>query len=283
MPRRLTQINRFPVKSCGPVPSQRATVEACGLGGDRRWMLVGDDGAQLTAREHPNLLRVRPTERADGGLDLSHRDTADLRVPLPPDERTIAVRIHGSEVSALLADDETNAWLSKIAGVPARLVHLNDTTQRHPNPAFARAADTVSLADAYPILAATTDSLDALNDRIAVGRLADEGPIPMKRFRPNLVIEGGQPWEEDGWRRVRIGAAIFRAVKGCDRCVMTTIDPDSGRHGKEPIATLARHRRWDKRTWFGMQLIPDTPGTQVCVGDEVEILDRVVDPDGPPR
>jgi uncharacterized protein len=280
---RLTEINRFPVKSCGPVPTARTIVEACGLAGDRRWMLVDDDGAQLTAREHPNLLRVHPTERADGSLGLAHDDAPDLSVPTPWGGHAIPVRIHGTEVSALLADDEANAWLSKIAGVPARLVHLHDTTQRHPNPAFARATDTVSLADAYPLLAATTDSLHALNDLIAVGPLADQGPLPMKRFRPNLVIADARPWEEDGWRRLRIGAAVFRAVKGCDRCVLTTIDPDSGRHGKEPIATLARHRRWDGRTWFGMNLIPDTPGVEISVDDEVEILERVANPDGPPR
>jgi len=283
MPLRLTEINRYLVKSCAPIPTQRSVVDACGLAGDRRWMLIGDDGVQLTAREHRDLLRVQPTEMPDGGLTLSHPDAADIVVAHPPAEPTIRVRIWRNEVQAALADDEASAWLSKIAGVPARLVHLHDATQRHPNPAFARADDTVSLADGYPLLATSAASLNALNDLIAAGPRADEGPVPMRRFRPSVVITGASAWEEDGWRRLRIGTAFFRAVKGCDRCVMTTTDPDTGARGKEPIATLARHRRWDGVTWFGMQLIPDTPGATIEVGDDVEILERVDAPDGPPR
>jgi MOSC domain-containing protein len=141
----------------------------------------------------------------------------------------------------------------------------------------------VSFADAYPLLAATTASLSAVNDWIAEGPLADEGPLPMTRFRPNLVIDGAGAWEEDGWRRVRIGSALFRAVKGCDRCAMTLTDPDTAAKGNEPIATLARHRKWDGATWFGMQLVPDNPGVTISVGDEVEILEAVPAPDGPPR
>ena len=105
----------------------------------------------------------------------------------------------------------------------------------------------------------------------------------MMRFRPNVVIDGSTSFAEDGWRRLRIGAATFRAVKGCDRCVMTMTDPDTARRSKEPIATLARHRHWDGATWFGMNLIPDTPGVTIHVGDEVEILEEVPAPDGPPR
>jgi uncharacterized protein YcbX len=283
MPLRLAEINRYPVKSCAAVRTRRSVVDACGLAGDRRWMLIGEDGAQLTAREHRGLLRVQPNERPDGGLTLSHPDAADLVVPRPPTEPTIAVRIWRNEVQATIADDEACAWLSKIAGVPARLVHLHDPTQRHPNPRFAHADDTVSLADGYPLLATSTASLVALNELIAAGPWADEAPLPMRRFRPSVVITGATAWEEDGWRRVRIGEATFRAVKGCDRCVMTTIDPETGAGGKEPIATLARHRRWDGVTWFGMQLIPDTPGAVIEVGDDVEILEHVEAPDGPPR
>lgn len=283
MPLRLTEINRYPVKSCAGIPTRRSVVDACGLAGDRRWMLIGEDGAQLTAREHRGLLRVQPTERPDGGLTLSHPDAPELVVPHPPNEPTVRVRIWRDEVQATIADDEACAWLSKIAGVPARLVHLHDVAQRHPNPRFARAEDTVSLADGYPLLATSAASLNALNELIAVGTRAGEGPLPMRRFRPSVVIAGATAWEEDGWRRVRIGAAVFRAVKGCDRCVMTTIDPETGAGGKEPIATLARYRRWDGATWFGMQLIPDTPGRVIGLGDDVEVLERIDAPDGPPR
>lgn len=278
---RLTAINRYPVKSCGPVPEEHATVDTCGLAGDRRWMLVDDDGAQLTAREHPEMLRVSVDDSGDGLL-LRHPDAEPLAVAVPSDDR-IPVRIWRNTVLAALASDDAHAWFSKVAGVSARLVHLDDTAQRHPNPAFARPDDTVSLADGYPIMVTTTDSLAALNDLIAAGDRADEGPVPMRRFRPNLVLSGATAWEEDGWRRLRIGAALFRVVKGCDRCVMTVTDPDTGRRGKEPLRTLARHRRFDGLTWFGMNLVPDTPGAVVTVGDEAEVLASEPAPDGPPR
>jgi uncharacterized protein YcbX len=107
----------------------------------------------------------------------------------------------------------------------------------------------------------------------------------MTRFRPNVVVRGAPAWAEDGWRRIRIGDVTFRVVKGCDRCVLTMIDPETLAKTKEPIATLARHRRWDGATWFAMNVIPDAPaaGATLRVGDPVEILEEVDAPDGPPR
>ncbi|MEP7177491.1 MAG: MOSC domain-containing protein, partial [Pseudonocardiales bacterium] len=172
---------------------------------------------------------------------------------------------------------------SKIVGEPVRLVYLDDPTRRAPNPAFSAASDRVSLADAYPLSLATEESLSAVNDLIAAGPHAHEGPLPMTRFRPNVVVRGAPAWAEDGWRRVRIGAAEFRVVKGCDRCVLTLVHPQTAATGKEPIATLARHRRWDGTTWFAMNIIPDTPGASITVGDDVEILESVEAQDGPPR
>jgi len=280
---RLTAINRYPVKSCGPVVEQSADVEAYGLRGDRRWMAVDEDGAQLTAREHPALLRVRPRERA-GGLDLSHPDLPDLGVDVPSvDAGTIPVSVWQHRMTAALAGAAADAWFSKLTGVPARFVHLADPTQRHPNPRFGRPDDIVAFADGYPVLVATEASLASLNELIRAGDRGDEAPIPMRRFRPSLVVSGGGAWDEDGWRQLRIGDALFRAVKGCDRCIITITDPDTGERGKEPLRTLAKHRRWDGVTWFGMNLIPDTPGARIAVGDEVEVLSAEPAPDGPPR
>jgi uncharacterized protein YcbX len=283
VPLTLREINRFPVKSCRGEPRERAVVEPWGLAGDRRWMIVDDDGAVITAREYPQLVLVRPTLRADGGLTLTAPELPDLQVDVPTPGRLVDVQVWSSRLTAAVAADDAHAWFGKVLGRSARLVHLDDPTRRHPNPNFARADDLVSLADGYPLHVITTASLGALNDLIAAGPLADQGPLPAIRFRPNLVVQGGEPWAEDGWRRVRIGAALFRSVKGCDRCVLTTIDPVTARKGKEPIATLARHRRWDGATWFGMDLVPDNPGAEVVVGDEVEVLEAVPAPDGPPR
>lgn len=283
MGRTLREINRYPVKSCRGQSLDAITVEAPGLAGDRRWMVVHADGAQITAREYPHLLQVEPTLRPDGGLDLVAPGRADLAVEVPPADRLVPVGVWRHKLEAALADDAASDWFSDLLGVAARLVFHDDPSRRRPNPRFGQPDDEMSLADGYPILVTTTASLDAVNDAIAAGPLSDEGPLPMVRFRPNLVVDGASAWEEDGWRRVRIGEARFRAVKGCDRCVMTTVDPATAAKGKEPIATLARLRKWDGITWFGMNLITDTPGATIRVGDEVELLESVPAPDGPPR
>ena len=278
----LDALYRYPVKSCRGESLTAAMVEPWGLAGDRRWQVVDADGDCLTAREYPRMLLITPQLRPDGGIRFSAPDIADLSVDRPAGE-PVEVRVHKDELTAVPAGPVADRWFTELLGVDARLVYQHDPTGRHANPLFAAPDDVVSLADGYPLLLATTASLDALNDLVVTGPLAHEGPLPIRRFRPNVVVSGGAPWAEDGWRRIKIGAAVFRAVKGCDRCVMTTTDPDTAARGKEPIATLSRHRRWDAKTWFGMNLVPDSPGATIRVGDEVEILDAVAAPDGPPR
>src|SRR4051794_25131987 len=137
--------------------------------------------------------------------------------------------------------------------------------------------------DGYPLLLATEASLSALNELVAGGPRTAEGPIPMVRFRPNLVIAGSPAWVEDGWRRIRVGTVELRVVKGCDRCAIPTTDEQTAVRRREPTYTLPGHRRWDGAVWFGMNLVPVTPGATLRVGDEVEVLDEVVTTDGPPR
>lgn len=280
MPLTLSAINRYPVKSCRGEALTTAIVEPWGLAGDRRWMIVDADGGQVTAREHPRLVLVRP-EMLDDGLRLTSPDLDELVVPIPDGRERVDVSVWGSPFRAALAG-VGHDWFAKIVGEPVRLVYLDDPTRRAPNPAFSAPSDRVSLADAYPLLLASEESLAAVNEWIAAGRHAEEGPLPMTRFRPSVVVRGADAWAEDGWRRVRIGAAEFRAVKGCDRCVLTLVNPDTAVSGREPLASLVRHRRWDGKSWFAMQLIPDTPGATIHVGDDVEIQEAV-ESDGPPR
>lgn len=280
----LQSITRYPVKSCRGESMQSIAAQPWGLAGDRRWMLVDDEGMVVTAREHPRLVLVRPTPRDDGALDLYEPELPPLHVAVPSAQQQVPVHVWRHAMHAALAADDANAWFSKIVAKPVRLVYLDDPTQRHANPAFGSADDVVSFADGYPIHVTSTASLAALNDAIADGPHAADAPLPMTRFRPNVVIDGDlRPWEEDGWRRLRIGDALFRCVKGCDRCVLTLVDPETARKGKEPLYTLARTRRFDGATWFGMDLITDTPDAVINVGDEVEILESVPAPDGPPR
>jgi len=273
----LTDIWRYPVKSCRGERLAEAVVEPWGLAGDRRWMIVDDAGDPVTGRECPSLVLVEP--RVEGGkITLASPGLPEVTVPVPADADLVPVNVWGSDLLATLADDAAATWLTGIVGEPVRLVYLDDPTRRATDPTYSLDIDRVSFADGYPLLLTTQESLDAVNGWIAEGPRAAEGPVPMRRFRPSVVVSGAPAWAEDGWRRLRIGQVTFRAVKGCDRCVFTTIDPDTAAKGQEPLFALARHRRWDNKVWFGVNLIPDipdAPGPEALIrlGDKVELLD----------
>ena len=149
---RVRGLNRFPVKSCRGEALTEATVEPWGLAGDRRWVVVDENGVTLTAREHRPLLLVRPTLREDGGLDLTGPDLPDLSVDAPVPDSLVPIRIHRSELLAAGASAEADAWFSKLLGASAQLIYLDDPTRRRPNPRFASPDDSVAGADAYPLL-----------------------------------------------------------------------------------------------------------------------------------
>lgn len=278
----LTAINRFPVKSCRGESVDSAIVEPWGLRGDRRWMLVDDEGTVITAREVNRLVLVHP-EITDGGLRVTAPDLPPLDVATPDPSAQTPVAIWSSRLDAVPAGPEADAWFSKALGTTARLVHLDDPLKRPTSPDFSEPDDRVSFADGYPLLLATEESLAALNDEVLASSDTGREPLPMSRFRPNVVVSGVEPWAEDDWRRIRIGDATFRAVKGCARCVLTTIDPDTAVREKEPIRSLAKIRRWDGATWFGINLVPDTYGVTIRVGDEFEVLEAVPPGAGPIR
>ena len=282
MPLTLTGLHRYPVKSCSGEVLESAEVEPWGLVGDRRWMLVDEDGETVTVREQPRMVLVRPATDG-GGLGLSAPGAPDLHVPVPHGG-LVPVTVFGrTPFLASLACDEAHAWFSRLLGASLRLVYEDDPTRRTEDVAFTDTKTPVSFADGYPLHLTTEESLAALNTRVAEGPRAEEGPLAMARFRPNLVVRGAEPWAEDGWRRLRIGEAVFRSVKGCDRCAVAMTDPTTGVRHHEPTATLARFRRWDGAVWFGMNLVPEDPGAVVKVGDEVEVLESEAAPDGPPR
>ena len=280
----LTALHRFPLKSGRGETLDSAAVQAWGLDGDRRWMVVDAAGEAVTAREQRRLLLVHPRIRDDGGLDLTSPDLPDLTVARPDGTEHADVSLfHGTPFPAAVADAEAHAWFSELCGEPVRLVYADDPSSRHASTRLAGPGVPLAFGDGYPLLVATEESLAALNELVAQGPRADEGPLPMVRFRPNLVVAGDRPWAEDGWRRLRVGDAVLRAVKGCARCSIPTTDHETGIRYKEPTFTLAQHRRWDGAVWFAMNLVPETPGAVLRVGDEVELLETVDHSDGPPR
>jgi uncharacterized protein YcbX len=272
----ISSIHTYPVKGCYRVDHDRAEVQRWGLAGDRRWMIVDAlTGKAITQRQVPGLTQIRPQTVADG-LVLRTPGLADLRVDAPVagsgDGGHIAVRVWRFTGPAALAGPLADDWLSDVLRSKVRLVFLDDPSIRAVNPDLGEPGDTVSFADGYPVLLANTASLDALNDLIAEsGSL--EGPLPMARFRPNLVITGAPAWVEDEWTggRIRIGDLTFRVPKPCDRCVVTTTDQETGERGREPLLTLARHRKVDQKLLFATNLIPDAAGA-VSVGNAVEPL-----------
>jgi hypothetical protein len=268
----LTGIHRYPVKSCRGHALEHADVERWGLAGDRRWMVVDGGGDAVTARERPRLVLVVP-EITGGGLLLRGPGMPPLAVACPSGGDAVITTVFGAEVPATPADPAAHEWFSAVAGDRVRLVHLGDPTVRPSKPAFSRPGDRVSFADGFPLLLASTESLAALNELIGAGPHAGEGPLPMTRFRPNLVVSGAPAWAEDGWRRVRIGVAEFRVAKACDRCVLTKVHPDTAVKGREPLVTLARHRRWGGKLWFAVNLIPDVPDVRIQVGDTLDVLE----------
>ncbi|TDD22096.1 MOSC domain-containing protein [Nonomuraea diastatica] len=278
---KLGSIRFYPVKSTASHDVDEAEVQPWGLAGDRRYLITDQNGDILTAREEPALLAC--VAELDGDtLTLTGPHAAPLPVTpvaatsTPRSAAMSTVDVWGAPVELTDCGDDAARWLSELAGQPVRLKWLDDPTRRPVDPAYGRPEDRVSLADGYPLLLATSASLAQLNDWIAETALerGDEppAPLPMHRFRPNVVIDGvGTPFAEDAWKRLRIGNVGFRVTKGCDRCVLTTIDTATYTKGKEPLRTLARHRKWDGKVWFGINLIPDGPG-RIVVGDAVTIL-----------
>ncbi|HET6860258.1 MAG TPA: MOSC domain-containing protein, partial [Streptomyces sp.] len=234
---------------------------------------VDTAGKVVTQRPYPRLALARAEPLADGGIRLSAPGLRTLTVAAPEPASTTGVEIWKDKVDVVEADAGAHAWLSDHLGAEVRLVHLDEPAHRRPvDPVFALPGETVSFADGYPLLVTTLASLEALNSLIAQGDHPDEGPVPMNRFRPNVVVDGFASWAEDGWKRISIGEVVFRVAKPCGRCVVTTTDQRTAERGREPLRTLARHRRAGSQLIFGQNLVPERTGT-LRVGDPIEILE----------
>ncbi|EKA62126.1 mosc domain containing protein [Janibacter hoylei PVAS-1] len=262
-----------PVKSLGGQAIDSARVEPWGLEGDRRWGLVDPSGEKVTARDLHALLRLH-AEQVDDETIRIHDGGESILVDIPLGLPPIPVS-HARQGFAPPADQDVSEWISERVGRPLRLVWQEEPTQRRMSGAHGGlVGDTLSLADAGPVLLTSEASLAQLQEWVDARAAEDDPgagaalPLSMVRFRPNVVIDGGEPFDEDGWGTLRIGEVRFRTAEVCDRCVMTTIDPETIVAGKEPIRTLARHRTWDGKTWFGTRLVPLDEG-RIALGDEV--------------
>lgn len=272
----LTSLHLYPVKSCAGFDVETLAIEPRGPRHDRRWMVVDPEGRFLTGRQQPRMVLIRATPE-DDGLRLDAPQMPTLHVPVQSaDDARMDVAIWKDRVDAVLAGAEADTWLSRFLGRPVRLVHIDARSRRPIAPDYARPGDEVGFADGFPLLLISQASLDGLNARLEI-------PLPMARFRPNLVVAGCAPHAEDGWMRIRIGAIDFDAVKPCTRCVFTTVDPASGEFDAsgEPLRTLKTYRRSPAGRspagrspagiTFGMNLIARGTGC-LRVGDAVRAL-----------
>ncbi|MEM6423905.1 MAG: MOSC N-terminal beta barrel domain-containing protein [Cyanobacteria bacterium P01_D01_bin.128] len=276
----LSGLNIFPIKSARGIPLQQAQAEYRGLSHDRRWMVVDANNRFLTQRTLPNLalIQVRVSPQT---LELSTFGQPPLVIPIPGEpadtqgadsqadvkQTLVEVEVWGDRCLALSCGQAAANWLSQALGTPCRLVYMPPSTHRpidHGKFSQDHLDHGVSFADAYPYLLISEASLEDLNQRLA-------SPVPMNRFRPNLVVQGCAAFAEDRWKTIRIGAITFQIAKPCSRCVITTVDQDHATRSPEPIKTLATYRAWEGKIWFGQNLLPLNEGT-LHRGDRVEVL-----------
>lgn len=254
----LDEIRIYPVKSLPGIRQTTARILPKGLEYDRRMMLVDDSGTFLTQRNMPKLSQFTLELQTDHIIiSPADRSRAAITIPLhAPDTGTaITCRIWDDEVIALTADESISAWFSAVLDMPCRLVCFPEDNPRPVDRDYApdQVLHHVSLADGYPLLVISRESLEHLNTRL-------EQPVTMERFRPNLIVRGMEAHGEDQLRRFQIGTGIFAAVKRCARCNLITIDPVTGVSGPEPLQTLNTYRRQGNKVNFGMNVIPIQPG-----------------------
>lgn len=261
----------YPVKSLRGVAVREAALDAHGLVGDRRFLVVDDTGRFLTQRVLPRMALI-DTELGRTELILRHPQHGSAAVGLADDGPPATVQIWRDTVQAVDCGVEIAVWLSDFLRHPCRLVRMGADYRRPVKPSRAQPGDVVTFADAYPLLALSEASLADLNDRLVTQA---EEPVPMNRFRPNVVIAGCPAYAEDTWTRVRIGAAVFRAAGPCARCIITTTDQATAVRYKEPLRTLATFRRDANDPGdvnFGQNLIHETKSGRLHVGDAVTPL-----------
>jgi len=265
MPITVSSLIYYPIKACRGFEVESTQVERMGLQHDRRMMIVSEFGEFLTQREYPKLALITPT-LAGNKVILSAPEFDRVGFNIRRTGVTTAVDIwHSKDVQAIDQGDQVAEWLTAWIGDPVRLVHIADGYKRLVNEKYTvNADDHTGFADGYPILLASEESLQDLNTRL-------EAPIPMNRFRPNVVVKGCGPYAEDTWNKIKIGSVELAVVKPCARCVVTTIDKETLQQSKEPLKTLGQYRKRELGAIFGQNVIP-LNGGRLRLGMNVEVL-----------
>jgi uncharacterized protein YcbX len=271
-PVRIARLFVYPVKSCGGIEVDQADLTEMGLAQDRRWMIVDPAGRFRTQRDTPRLAIIR-SALEQGGLRLRAPGFNDCLVPaLCGSVAGRRVRVWNDEVEAIDAGDAAAAWLSDVIGTPLRLVRYPDRTARHSDPRWALRDDApVTFADGWALHVISDASLNDLSCQLST-------PLPVARFRPNIVLTGLPAWSEDSVEAVRVRGAVLRFVKPCTRCATTVTDQDAGRRANPEILEWLGQHRWRadvSGACFGWNLVVDASGEGTLrVGDSMEVALR---------
>ncbi|MFV0340117.1 MAG: MOSC domain-containing protein [Parachlamydiaceae bacterium] len=263
MSKTLTGLFTYPIKSCKGLSLKEVAVGNKGPEWDRRWMLVDATGRFITQRKYPELALVTAVVSGKH-LEICFPDGSTYLSSVNPTGDALEVEVWKDRCMAQLTEPEIHRAFSDYLKIECRLVFIPEDSIRPVNTDYAVSPqDQVSFADGFPFLVISEASLEDLNARL-------EAKVPMNRFRPNLVISGCKPYEEDSWKRIRIGELELEIVKPCSRCVVTTVEQSTGVKGLEPLQTLALYRKGEKGILFGQNAIHLSHGT-LKLGDRVEV------------
>ncbi len=260
---KLTQIWIYPIKSLGGISLLSGQVLEKGLRFDRRRMLVDDTNTAITQRVYPKMSLFK-TSISREHLNVNFGES-NLKISLEDQDLShpLDVNIWNDRVKAFEVGATQSAWFSEMLGIRCKLIFFPEENERPVDHRYHVNKENVSLADAYPFMIIGQSSLDDLNLKL-------KEQLPMNRFRPNFVFEGGEPYEEDQWRNLSIGDVRFVGVKMCDRCAMTTVNQITADKGIEPLKTLATYRKRDNKIYFGQNMVALDHGV-VNVGDRILI------------
>jgi uncharacterized protein YcbX len=261
---RLSEIWIYPIKSLGGIRLKSAKVFEKGLEFDRRWMLIDSDNNFMTQRIFPKMALFKWSMN-HGQWSINYKtDSIAFQLNHSTSNNSspsIKSVIWDDQVEVCEVNNDYSNWFSNHLEMECKLVSFPEKNSRLVDERYQINHEHVSLADAYPLLLIGEQSLADLNTKL------DE-PVPMNRFRPNLVFSGGKPFEEDKWRNFSVGKNKFAAVKPCARCVLTTVNQDTAEKGIEPLATLSQYRKQDNKVLFGQNIIAIDHG-EIHEGDEI--------------
>ncbi len=262
----LKEIVIYPIKSIAGISVQKAFASERGFENDRRWMLIDENNKFITQRKHHKLALVWLNMSGET-MELTHTDTllGSISIPLKiAGKPELLADIWDDKVQVIWPGLEADTWFSDYLGQKCRLVYLPDESVRRVDPDYVSENVNTSLSDGYPYLLTNRASLSDLEERSGVS-------LSMTRFRPNLVVDSGVPFEEDSWKKIKGDEVVFQPVKPCGRCVITTIDPQTGVAGQEPLQTLSTYRKPANKVLFGQNMIALRFG-HIRVGERLEVI-----------